>query len=286
MSEATNEAQSKAVDVPLARAMVVWSSMRVSQPIKVVEVGWREDLRYCLSWGACSYDFITAPADQKLLLLIEKFDEFVRFHGMQHDVVHAAFQAIPEYRDWYASQSTAVSFPIVVMDFEASSLDDRSYPIEVGLAIGTSISSPIEVWSTLIRPTSEWLEFGKWDFRSERVHGITQEAAMDGKTPSDVAEHLNDLCRDQEVWCDGADYDAYWLGKLFEAARVKPTFRLNDVSALSGRDGGFARHLQRALLASRPPHRAGQDAERICAALLAAYRQADGDGGAFTIHSV
>ena len=82
-------------DVRLENAIVVWSSMKLDPPIKVVPFGWREDLRYCLSWGACTYEFIIAAPEEKLLQLFVKFNEFVLYHKIKPLVVHEAFSCNP-----------------------------------------------------------------------------------------------------------------------------------------------------------------------------------------------
>ena len=51
-------------------------------------------------------------------------------------------------------------WPLTVMDFEASSLEHDSYPVEVGLACWAAPGQPILVWSTLIRPAGEWTRRG------------------------------------------------------------------------------------------------------------------------------
>ena len=49
-----------------------------------------------------------------------------------------------------------MNFPLIVLDFEASSLSDDSYPIEVGVALVLNSDGPIRVWSSLIQPCREW----------------------------------------------------------------------------------------------------------------------------------
>lgn len=102
-------------DVPLEKAMIVWSSMKLNPPIKVVPVGWLEDVRYCFTWGACSYDFIYATPEQKLLQLFVMFNELVLYHKIKPMAVHQAFVAIPEYRASILSNLN----PEVISDIEA-----------------------------------------------------------------------------------------------------------------------------------------------------------------------
>ena len=49
-------------------------------------------------------------------------------------------------------------WPLAVIDFEASSLDDDSYPVEIGLALWPGPDEPIFGWSTLVR-------LNRWHYR-------------------------------------------------------------------------------------------------------------------------
>jgi hypothetical protein len=53
--------------------------------------------------------------------------------------------------------------PLAIIDFEASALTLKSYPIEVGVAIATSFSTPIVNWSSLIVPAPNWDLASQWD---------------------------------------------------------------------------------------------------------------------------
>lgn len=165
----------------------------------------------------------------------------------------------------------SLPFPFAVIDFEASSLsDERSYPIEVGIAIARSETESIRVWSSLIRPTPEWLARGTWSARSTAVHGITQDELASGPSPGEVARVLNAIAATIPRWfCDGGDWDAHWLRRLFDAARLAPPFGLEDISILIGSLEQQASMVD-ALDAIPTPHRAGPDAERLCAAILIA----------------
>lgn len=57
----------------------------------------------------------------------------------------------------------------IFIDFEASSLSEQSWPIEVGLARLEGKRVVIE--SKLIRPRPDWSEFD-WNEKSAAVHGI------------------------------------------------------------------------------------------------------------------
>jgi len=159
-----------------------------------------------------------------------------------------------------------IQWPLCFLDIEASSLDDESYPIEVGVSILTHPSAEISTWSALIAPTPRWLQTGRWSARAEAVHGIRQSLLIqEGNTPAAICEHLNLLLASaSSVWCDGGDFDTFWLSRLFDAALSAPTFRLRDVGALlKANPQSTMREYLLLLNASETIHRAGPDAEHM-----------------------
>ena len=164
-----------------------------------------------------------------------------------------------------------LSWPVVVIDFEASSLEQDSYPIEVALALWSGPSEPVLGWSTLIRPAWDWTRNGHWSPASAKVHGIRgRDLLGQGHEPARVAKALNDTLGPGTIaWCDGGPYDAYWRQTLLKAAGVKPVFMLGDWHQLVATIGREAR--ERALewleqAATR--HRARADAELLLLALM------------------
>ncbi len=115
-----------------------------------------------------------------------------------------------------------------MIDFEASSLEDDSYPIEVGLAFWPSPEEAMSSWSTLIKPTCDWTRNGHWSPKSAKVHGIRgSDLVASGQSLDRVAATLNEMLGPGRIaWCDGDAYELYWLGKLFTAANTAPLFRL------------------------------------------------------------
>ncbi|MDP9412901.1 MAG: hypothetical protein M3Q08_02165 [Pseudomonadota bacterium] len=170
-----------------------------------------------------------------------------------------------------------MNFPLAVLDFEASSLslstypELSSYPIEVGLAVATGLSEPILVWSSLIKPDPEWAARGDWDRASEKVHGIAREKLIAGMPPPQVAAALDEVLEPLgHAWCDGGRYDGHWLTVLYGAAKTKPKFHLGDMAGLFAFDRPMQNRYADILAATAPPHRAGEDAARICSALVSA----------------
>ena len=140
-----------------------------------------------------------------------------------------------------------------IIDFEASSLDENSYPIEVGLAVAGA--GAIESWSSLIRPTREWVKRDAWSRSSAKVHGITKDMLSEAPFPAVVMPELNKwLSEFAAVYCDGGSYDKHWLTELCAAAGgMQPMFRLADVSLLVGPDPQRCAQYVELMRASKAP---------------------------------
>lgn len=108
-----------------------------------------------------------------------------------------------------------------VIDFEASGLSKKSYPIEVGITDGT------EHYSSLIRPLPHWMY---WEEQAEKVHNISlDEIIKNGKYSLTVATELNHLLKKSIVYCDNIQWDGFWLNVLFSDNGLSPTFQVLDI---------------------------------------------------------
>lgn len=151
------------------------------------------------------------------------------------------------------------------LDIEASGFGRDGYPIEIGY-----IREDGRSWCTLIRPLPEWTH---WDERAEPAHGIPRAALLaHGRPPAAVARALNEALAGRTVYCDGWAHDYTWLGLLYEAAALIPSFRLESVLRLL--DEGRRAALDPALQHARQHqdgqrHRASHDARVLQAALRA-----------------
>ena len=145
-----------------------------------------------------------------------------------------------------------------LIDFEASSLGHRSYPIEVAW-------SGEDGWieRALIDPSTvpEWTD---WDASAvHEVHGITRDALVQqGENPRHVAERLNHHLGGRTVYSDGGYFDEFWLYRLFKAARSRPAFTLEHLFPMLGARIG-EKALDQAILEARRlrpwKHRAALD---------------------------
>lgn len=163
----------------------------------------------------------------------------------------------------------APSWPVVVIDFEASSLETDGYPIEVGVAVWSARDAPILGWSCLIQPTDAWSRSGSWDPDSAAIHGLRPwQLRRHGHPPAPVAKALNlAVGPGGTAWCDGGRHDAMWAWALFRAGDCAAGFHLGDWHTLLARHDPA--HGERP--STRPeqprPHRARADAEHLMLAL-------------------
>lgn len=155
--------------------------------------------------------------------------------------------------------STARAIPPAILDIEASGFGLGSYPIEVGLVTGDGRS-----WCSLVRPEPSWQH---WDPNAATVHGITRDQlGTHGREAREVAQTLNDWLRGQVVYSDAWAHDYTWLNKLYDAANLVPSFRLENLRVLLT-DAEAARwhelKLQVAQRAALARHRASSDAKLL-----------------------
>jgi hypothetical protein len=150
-----------------------------------------------------------------------------------------------------------------ILDIEASGFGRGSYPIEIGF-IGTDGA----LFCSLIRPEPEWQH---WDAAAETLHGISRELLQrHGRPVQWMAEQVNARLAGQTVYCDGWGQDYPWLGRLFDAAGLQPSFRLDDLRRLLNEDEaqrwrGVTDTVRRRMRLSR--HRASSDARVLQLAL-------------------
>src|SRR5579871_318203 len=164
---------------------------------------------------------------------------------------------------------------VALIDCEASSLREDSYPIEVGWCL----ASTGEVESHLIVPHEGWHD---WDAEAEAVHGIGRRTLLEeGLTVGTVAQRMREALGGLALYADGTR-DQRWIDRLFDAAGL-PSLTLGHFDELldaivgseMGSSGGWLpRELARARdqsavideayararLSAPPTHRAGADA--------------------------
>ncbi len=112
-----------------------------------------------------------------------------------------------------------------ILDIEASGFGRGSYPIEIGYSTGDGA-----LFCCLVRPEDDWVH---WDAAAEALHGIGRELLLQRGRPARwVGEQLNTRLRGQTVYCDGWGHDFTWLNRLYDAAGLRPSFKLDDLRKL------------------------------------------------------
>lgn len=113
------------------------------------------------------------------------------------------------------------------MDFEASGLSPKSYPIQV--AWSALDGSVTECWYIEPSPEYGWALEEGWDASAERVHGIPYATLREqGKPAALVAARMNEQLQGQTVYVDGGAYDRVWCEQLFAAADLDQQFVIGD----------------------------------------------------------
>ena len=154
---------------------------------------------------------------------------------------------------------------LLFIDFEASSLDKASWPIEIGFAWldGDEIRSAAK----LIRPEPNWSP-SAWSRASAAIHKIPREALDDADTAADVAHWAIDLIGELTLISDAPAFDQYWLDRLLETAPGLPRPEILGFDAAAGhrfRFPAIARVFAR-LDYSPTEHRAEADARKLAEA--------------------
>jgi len=111
---------------------------------------------------------------------------------------------------------------ISIIDFEASSLESDSYPIQVAWNISDVVHSHY------INPkyVPEWKG---WSVASEAVHNIPRSYLHEhGEHPADVAKAMNDSLAGCTVYSDAVPYDKNWCQRLFDASPYEMAFAFSD----------------------------------------------------------
>jgi DNA polymerase III epsilon subunit-like protein len=103
---------------------------------------------------------------------------------------------------------------MIFLDFEASSLDAGSYPIEIAWVDEDGQSE-----SYLIQPHSSW---HGWSAASAAIHHITQDMLRDGTPAVDVARRAHSVLPHAVVISDEPAFDQYWLEMLLNIIDAPP----------------------------------------------------------------
>lgn len=110
----------------------------------------------------------------------------------------------------------------VFLDFEASSLSDASYPIEIAWVFEHGISE-----THLIRPAPGWTD---WGGEAKSIHKIERHVLLsDGEDHAEVARHMVEVLDGHDLLATAPSWDGKWLSVLLRAAGLpRHRLRLRD----------------------------------------------------------
>ncbi len=156
-----------------------------------------------------------------------------------------------------------------MLDFEASSLSEKSWPIEVG--ISWIADGEVQTWSSLIQPDPTW-DISDWSPQSEAVHNIPFLSLKTAPKTDRVAMDLIEKATGRTLISDAPPFEQYWLEKLLGMDAEAPPHVIEDYHAVSFAlfDGFALDVLYERLERTRVPHRAGLDSARLASGWLRA----------------
>ncbi|MCF7777415.1 hypothetical protein GLP59_07090 [Sulfitobacter sp. M220] len=157
---------------------------------------------------------------------------------------------------------------IVFLDFEASSLSNVSWPIEIGLS--WIESGAIRTWSSLIQPHAKW-DPNDWSPQSAKVHGIPRATISNAPHANDVLAQFLTTSANTIVISDAPKFDQRWLDRLMGVQMDLPLTTIEDFhhAAFATFDGYALDIVYETLERRRAPHRAGPDSARLAQAWYA-----------------
>ncbi|KQS61447.1 transcriptional regulator [Rhizobium sp. Leaf371] len=99
---------------------------------------------------------------------------------------------------------------LVFLDFEASSLGKKSYPVEVAWVFEDGTSR-----SHILRPAPDWTD---WSIKAERIHGLTRRRLHEEGVPvTDVANEMLETLSGHALYASAPSWDGKWLSVLLRA---------------------------------------------------------------------
>lgn len=134
----------------------------------------------------------------------------------------------------------------VVLDIEASGLEEGSFPIEIAW-IGINHD---EFDTFFIKPERHWTH---WDEQAGSIHGLSRSLiTRTGIACYEAVCRLDGNMANQDVYSDAPEWDGYWLDRLYSVVEKKRTWTLKKLNL-------FYTELETESM----PHRALADAERL-----------------------
>lgn len=157
---------------------------------------------------------------------------------------------------------------LVFLDFEACSLSQHSWPIEIGMSrlVPAKQSFEVVTWDALIQPHPAWPQ-DAWSSQSAEIHGITR-AELAAAPPAEViARVVEEQLRGKFVISDSPPHETYWLNTLLSTIGPARHLLINDFdqavhSVFKSSDRAIDM-VYETMERTRVPHRAGPDSARL-----------------------
>ncbi len=164
-------------------------------------------------------------------------------------------------KQWYLN--TMIKIPVICIDIEASGLGPGSYPIEIAWKCGLTGDSD----SFLIDPATGY-NWTDWDPAAEDLHHITvDELLAEGVSVREACKRPNTRLHGKTLTCDAVDFDYFWIRRLYESARMNPSFEVQGIDKVLG--GGQLIQYRLVANAQVRNHRAMDDVNDLLACLAA-----------------
>lgn len=162
---------------------------------------------------------------------------------------------------------------VAFLDFEASSLDTDSWPVEIGLS-WVDQNLEVQTYESLIRPAPEWPEHA-WSPASAAIHSIPRYDLDKAPDVVTVARAFLLALKGRIALSDAVPFERHWLDQLFGAAGVSEHVSIHDfdVTTLGAFPSNVLDHIYESLDRTKAPHRAGPDSARMAKAWIAGLKQ-------------
>ena len=154
----------------------------------------------------------------------------------------------------------------VFLDFEASSLDANSWPIELGVSWITP-DLDVETYANLIKPSPDWLE-DAWSPVSAEIHNIPRRDLDTAPDLEVVARDFLTILGDRIALSDAPGFERHWLETLLEAAQLVNTVQIKDFDKTTFQTfpGTTLDHIYERMVRGQSKHRAGDDSAKMAKA--------------------
>lgn len=161
----------------------------------------------------------------------------------------------------------------VFLDFEASSLDPNSWPIELGVSWITT-DFQVETYASLIKPSLDWSEEA-WSPISAEVHNIPRQDLVTAPSVDVVARDFLTILGDRIALSDAPAFERHWLETLLEAAQLINNVQIQDFDATTFQTFPDAAldHIYERMTRGRTKHRAGDDSAKLAEAWAVGLRR-------------